>query len=218
VDPEFSPVTLGSVLHARLVDGDSTAAAAIAEIFLPLVLKRLAHYIAHDDDPHLAQQATLDAIWNYLENPGSYKPGKLDLLGYLVMSAKGDRLNSLDSVRRRAQHEVTAQPRVANWDGDSEYEAEYADTADFVAAIVENESSVYGWLAERLTSQEDLCMVELMLEGVHRTETYAIVLGITEMSPAEKARVVKQNKDRIKARLRRTLDPDKIRAEARGDD
>ncbi len=206
------------MLHARLIAGDRTASAAISEIFLPLLLKRLEGFEVDPGDRHVVEQAAIDALVSYLGRPQQYDPGELDLLGYLVMSAKGDARNAYDSARRRARREVDWQQGVANGAGDSEYEAEYRDENDFVAALIENESNVYVWLAERLTSATDYAMVELMLEGVHRTEQYAIVLGITHLPAAEQARTVKQNKDRIKARLRRSLDPEAIRAEARGND
>ena len=110
------------------------------------------------------------------------------------------------------------QKDVAHWDGASEYEPEYRDDYDFVEEILRRDSNVYATVAACLPSPTDQYMVELMLEGVHRTETYALVLGIANLPAEEQARHVKQNKDRIKVRLRRTLDPEEFRAEARAND
>lgn len=219
MDPETSPVHLGSTLHARLSNGDPTASAELAEIFLPLLRQRMAFLIQHEPDPQLAEQAVIDALMSYLERPAQYDPGKnLGLLGYLFMSAKGDLANARDAEKRRNQHRANPPRDVANLGDDSEHETEYADDTDFVTEILHRHSNVYVWLGEQMESSTDLSVVELMLEGVHRTEPYAIVLEITHMLYPEQARVVKQHKDRIKARLRRNLDPERIRAEARGHD
>ncbi len=218
VDPEFSLRNLGLALHTRLINGDRTASAEIAEIFLPHLLQELAHAIERDPDPHTAQQAAIDALWNYLQRPEQYDPTKLSLLSYLVMSAYGDKRNAEDSARRYRRHYADWQSDVADWKGASEYEAEYRDDHDFVEEILRRDSNVYATVAARLPSPTDQYMVELMLESVHRTETYALVLGITHLPAEEQARLVKQHKDRIKVRLRRTVDPEEFRAEARAND
>jgi len=219
VEQEFSPDHLGSTLHLRLSNGDPTASAEIAEIFLPLLNKRMAFHVRSEPDPQLAEQAVIDALMSYLERPAQYNPTKtLDLLGYLVMSAKGDLANARDSERRRATHHIEPARGVANSSDGSEHETEYADDTDFVTEILHRNSETYAWLGEQLQLSSDLDVVELMLEGVHRTEPYAIVLELTHMPYPEQALMVKQHKDRIKARLRRKLDPERIRAGARGDD
>ena len=218
MDSEFSPEHLGLALHTRLVNGDPTASAEIAEIFLPLVVGRLAHHVAHDPDPHTAQQAAIDALVSYIQRPEQYNPNSLGLLAFLVMSAIGDQRNAADSARRRANHELEWGSGVAKGQGSPEYETEHADESDFVARIIENESNIFAWLADRIPSVTDRSVVELMLEGVRRTEAYAIVLDITQLPLPEQVRLVKQHKDRLKARLRRSMDPETIRAEARAHD
>lgn len=219
MDPDISPIHLGSTLHARLSSGDPTASAEIAEIFLPLLCKQMAFHIQHEPDPQLAEQAVVDALMNYLERPAQYNPTlNPDLLKYLCMSAKGDLANARDSEKRRAKHYAEPPRDVANSGDVSERETEYADDTDFVTEILHRDSEVYVWIREQTQSSTDLHVVELMLEGVHRTEPYAIVLEITHMPYPEQARLVKQHKDRIKARLRRNLDSERIRAEARGHD
>jgi hypothetical protein len=87
-DPGFS-------LHHRLIAGDLTASAEIAELYLPIVTDRLVRIFPHVDDAHLLDTAVEDAILNYIEKPSQYNTEKLKLESYMVMSAKWDLINLL---------------------------------------------------------------------------------------------------------------------------
>ncbi len=219
MDSDKAPDELGSSLHLRLMAGDPTASAEIAEIYFHLLQVEMSYNIQHEADPHLAEQAIIDALTSYLSRPEQYDPSRnLSLLAYLKMSAGGDLANARDSAARRARREIDPHGFVANSDHDSEQELEYADDTDVELLVTTEDSDVFRLIDSLFESPQDRIMVELMMEGVRSTEPYAIVLEITQAPPQEQARIVKQHKDRIKARLRRNLDPERIRAEARGDD
>jgi len=78
----------GLNLHQRLVAGDLTASAELAELFLPIITDRLARIFPQLDDVCMVDTAVEDALLNYIERPTQYKPEKLRLESYLVMSAK----------------------------------------------------------------------------------------------------------------------------------
>jgi hypothetical protein len=48
-------------------------------------------------------------------------------------------------------------------------------------------------------------MLSLMMEGERDADAYAEVLGIESLPPAERSLIVKRNKDRLKAVVRRRL-------------
>jgi len=196
------PVDEGRALHERLVAGDPTAPADLANTFLD----RLANWlILHNPgvDPHICNTAAEDAILALIRNPASYRPEKQSLEVYLRMSASGDLKNLLRSERRHVSRRmswevVELSPAAGNclWDEDS-------DPARIVArADDEKRPPLPSGLQETLTREESQ-VLELMLEGERRTEVYAAVLGLTNRPILEQRLEVKRVKDRLKKRLER---------------
>lgn len=216
MDPDSSPVLLGYALHQRCLDRDPVAAAQVCELYLPILLEKVARRWPNTPDPHAVETAVHDALMNYIEHPSRYDPTRLTLLSYLVMSAKGDVANSEAARRTRAGREISLMQRVAELADESEEEIELQADDDVEATVLAQDSETLRRLVELFPSPIDLYVVELMLEGVRRTESYAIVLQITRQSPVEQERTVKKTKDRIRAKIRRNMDPDAVRAEARG--
>jgi len=64
-----------------------------------------------------------------------------------------------------------------------------------------------------LAQPRDVLMAEMILDNVRATAEYAQVLGITDQPLAEQEHQVKQHKDRVKAYLKRHLDPAEFRDE-----
>ena len=91
---------LGICLHQRLIAGDLTVSAEIAELYLPIITSRLERVFPHLDDVHLVDTAAEDAILNYIARPTQYKPEKLGLEAYLVMSARWDLVNLINSQKK----------------------------------------------------------------------------------------------------------------------
>jgi hypothetical protein len=50
-----------------------------------------------------------------------------------------------------------------------------------------------------------------MMDGIRETDIYAEVLGITALSEHEQFLLVKRNKDRIKKKLLRHIDPSDLK-------
>lgn len=87
-------------IHQRLLDRDPIAPSDLAETYLPLLIDHLKKKFKRVPE-HDVTQAAVDAVLNYAERPERFDPVRLDLEGYLTMSAQGDLLNTLAKHRRR---------------------------------------------------------------------------------------------------------------------
>jgi hypothetical protein len=196
---------IGEVLHQRLVDGDVTATAEIAEVFMPIVAARLKRRYSDLDDPHLVDTAVEDALLSYFKRPQQYDPAKLRLEGYLYMSARGDLLNQLERQERDSKQVGLAEV-VELGDSDTEHGVEVKDELDIDAIVLNYTSPVWERLSEILPDFIDQEIVLLMMDGVRETSVYADVLGVSDYPPEEQFTIVKRHKDRVKKRLQRNLE------------
>lgn len=195
----------GYGLHERLLGGDPTVTAEIAERFMRPLVKKLSARYRRLDDPHLVSTAVEDALLSYFDRPEQYDPRRLNLFSYLRMSADGDLRNMLKRRQKEVSRLISLEP-VELGDPESEYTVEVADDFDLESLIIKRASLVWKRLAEILPDAIDQEIVLLIMDGVRATDSFADVLGITDLSPAEQAAEVKRHKDRIKKRLQRNLD------------
>ncbi len=191
-------------LHRRLVDGDPTAPADLAEELLPGLLGRLRRRFPNLAQDTILYDAVIDAVLSYTERPGQFDPSKASLVGYLTMSAKGDVLNALERNKKRGAREVSLEvvedsPKARKT---LSKHGLVASADDLVLARFESER-----LAEDIRaaarSPEDSRVLHLLVDGERRTERFASVLGVEHLELAEQKRIVKQVKDRLKKRLER---------------
>lgn len=202
-EAENASVDEGIALHRRLVAGDVTVSAEIAEAFLPdLVtrLKRANHDIANPDD---YEDAAADALMSYFKRPEQFDPSRLPLFSYLLMSAKGDLLNRLRP-HKIDENTQTLADVVELRGEDSEQKAEQ----EFVAPHDRIETSdPYVWDVVRALVPDirDQKLVALMIQGVRETNAYAEILEISNWSKEKQEAHVKRNKDRLKKQLQRHL-------------
>jgi hypothetical protein len=196
---------LGLILHQRMLNGDRTATAEIAEIFLPHIAKNLHRRYPQLDDPHLIETATEDAIISYFQRPEQFNPNKRSLGGYLRMSANGDLLNSLDKHKVDATQETLAEI-VELDESNAEYGVEVEDEFDLETEVFTRLSPVWERLKNLLDNPMDQEMVLLMMENVRETSAFADVLGILDQSEKEQFTIVQRHKDRLKKTLQRHID------------
>jgi hypothetical protein len=201
----------GLNLHQRLVAGDVTASAELAELFLPIITDRLARIFPQLDDVHMVDTAVEDALLNYIERPTQYKPEKLGLESYLVMSAKWDLVNLLDLQKK--DFLISLAEIVELMDIDMEQGIELIDPQD-VEEIVSNRLSIT-WknLKSLLPNPVDQRLLQLMMDGVRETDAYAEILGIRDLIIEEQKHIVKRNKDRIKKIIARHINPAELKNE-----
>lgn len=200
---QINPKEVGERLHRRLLaDSSLTVTSEIAEEFLPLVTRSLARAFPNSDQ-HLVETAVEDALLAYFDRPEQFDPTRSSLFTYLQMRAKGYLLNSLGQQKRfEERHKVIELDSV-----ETVYKLEAQNEMDAEAALIERHSQaeIIGQLREIITDPTDLQVVTLMIEGVRETRAFAEVLGITDHSAAEQAKLVKQCKDRLKKTLHRKL-------------
>lgn len=195
---------IGNALHQRLVNGDVTASAEIAEMFLPSMVTHLKVNYPELKDLHLIDTAAEDAIINYLNRPRQYNPDKANLLTYLCISARGDLLNLLQKAKKHSDHLQLAED-VEFDEVDSEYKVVIRDGTDLEEQVFARLSPVWGWLKEFLPDPVDRQMVELIMDGVRETSAYADTLGVSHLDADEQVSIVKRHKDRLKKMLQRHI-------------
>jgi hypothetical protein len=202
------PRELTDPLHRRLLNGDLTASAEIAELLLPLVVRSLRGRHPNLHDPHLAETAADDAVLNYLRRPDQFDPSLLPLDRYLIMSARGDLLNLLRKDRSADPTEIVELDHP-----DREYGSDVRDESLGVEEQVPIQASpVWPLLAELLPNPVDREMALLILENVRETAEYARILGVDARVREEQEAEVKRHKDRIKKVLRRHIRPSDLGA------
>jgi len=197
------PETVGRTLHQRLLDDDVTASAEIAELFMPIVINKLSRGYPNLD-PHLIQTAVEDALMNYFGRPEQYDPAKLDMAGYLRMSANGDLLNLLEREKRVTNQQSLSEYVELSGD-DTEHGVEVQDDFDLESLVFAHCSPIWQRLADLLPNPVDQEIVLLMMEGERKTSIYADVLEISDRPAKEQAQIVKRHKDRIKKTLKRNI-------------
>lgn len=198
------PDPKNTTLHERLLAGDLTAPAEIADLYLSPLVHFLEYKLPVWADPHLAETAAIDAIINYLYSPQQYNPTKADLHQYLRMAAHGDLLNLIEQQSRRNKAPNKMQfveldaPGAENI-GEEERVLSVEEQAMILA------SPLWSRLSELLPEPKDMQVVLLMMSDVRSTEDYATALGIDELPTTEKTIAVKRTKDRLKKWLQRHM-------------
>lgn len=187
-----------ALLHARLMACDPVAPAELAERYLD-DLARWANRLYGYQDAHLVQTCAIDAVLELVQHAERYDPTQSSLAAYLRMSVRGDILNALSSERRRHRHldAVEVSERARNLPDEHS-----PDPAELVVNSDTLSEELRALLDETFNAIERR-VVQLMMEGERRTAVYAGILGLTELSDTERARTVKQVKDRLQKRLQR---------------
>jgi|SRR5215475_5243974 len=187
-------------LHDELCTGeDPTVPARLAELLLPALQRRFRR--VPGADPHSLESLIGLSIARYLNDPHRYRPDKGPLLAYLWKDIEGDRRNELASRGARRSHEVpdTAAVEVEAGDRNLSVEEEVLDALDpldmprRLLDAARTEATAF--------SDQDRELLMLMADGVRESASYAEVLGIGHLPPADYKREVKRHKDRLKARL-----------------
>ncbi len=186
-------------LHERLLGGDVTAPAEIAERFAPALVTHLQRRFPNLYDPHLVETAADDALLDYLRRPQQFDPRRLSLSAYLGMAARGDLLNALRERRAEAR-------RVALDDPAMDIELERLDEVSVEEQVARLASPLWRRLHALLPDPADHEIVLLMMEGERSTAAYAEVLGLSQHPAADQADHVKRHKDRLRKFLGRHLE------------
>jgi hypothetical protein len=197
-----------NTLHQRLISGNLTAPAEIAETYLPFVLIRLTNRFPSLPDPQWVEMAVDDALLAYLRQPTNYDPTRLSLGRYLLMTARGDLLNL---IRKEQKSGLAGKFQFVELDDPArEYEVEEDGVLSVEEQVAIITSPVWTRLASLLTEPIDQEIAILMLEGIRETGEYAAVLKVSDLPEEQQRAEVKRNKDRIKTILQRNISPKEL--------
>jgi DNA-directed RNA polymerase specialized sigma24 family protein len=195
--------------HQRILRGDPTAFAQLAELALPHLITFLQRQFVQIDS-HLQETAVIDSLLSYQSHPERYDPQQLPLFAYLRMAARHDLLNALDSKNRERQRlldidepAVQTQLPVESLSVTAEFELDewleqYTDHS--------RHDLLDTFMAEELEEAADRDLFLLMLNGVRETEPYAEIMGVTHLPVSEQRPEVKRAKDRLKKRFGRFVE------------
>ena len=192
----------GEILHRRLLANDPFASAEIAETFLKPLVRALHGGFHALPDPHLVESAAEDSLLSYLKEPSKFDPSRSSLLGYLSMDARGDLRNLLAKERRRSEKVVELFPSASEYPSEEVAEIDqFPESSSNRLKDSEHPSPIVRRTLEKITDATDRQLVDLMINGVRRTEDYAAVLGITNLPTEDQKKIVKRHKDRLKVTI-----------------
>lgn len=92
-------------LHGQLIAGDVRAAHRIVEIAIQPLIAVVGRQVTMRD-PQDVEQACMDALLQYLQDPGTYNPSRGQLLTYLAAIAKGLAMTIQRSNLRRSTRDT----------------------------------------------------------------------------------------------------------------
>ena len=184
-------------IHERLLAGDVTAPAELAEALLEPLLQRLAKKYPRLPDPNILYDAVTDALMSYIRCPAQFDPARRGLIGFLVMAADGDLRNALAKEKRRRQKEISREDvELGAAAGNSEVRAGNSETEPGREKLRQELPRIF-------TDPTDLAMVELIISGERTTAAFVEVLQLRHLPVEQQRREVKRHKDRLKKRLER---------------
>jgi DNA-directed RNA polymerase specialized sigma24 family protein len=184
-------------IHERLLAGDVTAPAELAEGLIEPLLQRLTKKYPQLHDSDLLYDAVTDALMSYIKRPAQFNPNKRSLIGFLFMAAEGDLLNALAKEKRRRQKEISLDDvELGLAAGNSEIE-------EGISEKEPEREKLRQALPRLFRDPRDLVMVELMISGERTTEAFVKILEIRHLPMDQQRREVKRHKDRLKKRLER---------------
>jgi hypothetical protein len=190
-------------LHARLVAGDPVASAELAEIVLPEIAVRLARRWPRARGTDQVHDAIVEVFMQYIRSPTRYDPARSTLVGWVQMQAHADLTNDYRSPTRSFhQQRVTLIPSDAVANSPSVRKLGLVSTDTYAA---EEEHEILDQVMEAVADPVDRRLLALIVDGDTSTAAASEVLGICDRPVGEQRQLVKQNKDRLKAQIKRLL-------------
>ncbi len=197
-------------LHDRLLRGDPTAPAELAERFLEPVARRVAGRVARAYTNDLAYDMAVDAILKLGRQPRRYDPGRGSLLTFLVLDAEGDAKNA---ARREDRHQFHQSPiedvellalQRKLYSAGPEDLLVRDDVVHLPPGVSKDEALEA--IRRAFPDERDRQALQLMGARVRPTAAYARVFGLEQLGPEEQRRAVKREKDRIMVKGKRLLE------------
>ncbi|OJH40503.1 RNA polymerase sigma factor [Cystobacter ferrugineus] len=180
-------------LHERAIRRDTVVSADIFLTFMEPIAAILVRRLRCDEDT--ARDSAMRVLFDYIERPGRYDPGKGRLFAYLMQAARYRALDHRRSARSEARrnreftHVVELGSRTPKEELENRVEA----------------GLIMRRLVERgyLKNERDQEALLLILQGESATEELAKALGLAPMPLEELRREVKRHRDRLMKLLER---------------
>jgi hypothetical protein len=192
-------------LHRRLAEGDVTASADLARLFLDHLIAWLVEKNTSRIPEELCVEAAEDALIALMKSPASFNPtlGK-GLVAYLHMSSQGDLRNILQREGRHYENQIPLEDVELSPEA-GKYLA--VDDDPLLSLVRQEESSqavrtVIAPVRKGLSEAESRAL-DLMLQGERKTGVFAEALGITHLPANVQRTEVKRVKDKLKKRIER---------------
>jgi hypothetical protein len=198
------PRRRSDALHQALLAGGRGIFEEAADLFYPGLIAHLSSWRRfRRSDPELIEDAVVDALLEYVARPQGFNPSRRPSLEkHLLMAARRNMLNLLRAEgRRRRREKRVAEQNATGPTGAVELQtpAGNLERQEEAAALAEDRDGLMKLLSDPLHRR----VLELRLDGEHRTNVFAGVLGITNLPVPEQRRLVKRVKDQIDKVLRR---------------
>ena len=182
-------------LHAEVCACDPTAWSRTFTTLLDSLVDWLGFRWPDLRDSERLHDVAVDSIMSYLRAPDRYDPAQSSLLSYLRMDAHGDLLNERDRLQhaREAEHQVGVEVAELQRNG----------ATDDYPSDREPPNMTLAQIRDAFPDEQDRRAVLLLIADERSTEAFAEVWDVADLPPDERFAVVKRNKDRVKARIRR---------------
>jgi hypothetical protein len=170
-------------LHEALCsNGATTDDVRVGELIQDITRRLQRRYQVRDI--HQAMEAACDVVWRYVKAPSAYDITAVPLVSLLTFYASRRLLNHMGRTRRRLSFEIPL--------------------ADVVAARVQPRAfnqivarSLVRHLLRSIRDPRDRALLLARLYGKRRTDELAAALGVSDLTPPDRLRAVKQAKDRL---------------------
>lgn len=191
-------------LHRLLLTGDAAAPAMLAEAVIDVLTQRVQSHSRRTRDPQLVADASVDAVMDFVKSPEKYEPNGMNVLSFLEMAARRNLANSLVSLRRQKERILRVGAVALQESARNEKERRPLAELSEREQVKMKLDAVDAELSKSF-SNEELAVLRLIADGVRSTGRYAAVLGCDGEPVADQRRLVKQVKDRLFKRLKRSL-------------
>ena len=182
-------------LHAEICGGDPTAWSRAFTTLLDPLIDALGFKWPDLRGTERLRDFAVDSIMTYVQDPARYDPSKSALLTYLRMDAHGDLLNEHARLERARAAEAGAAVEIAD--------EQRKGSTDEYPSDREPSSMTFAQIRNAFPDERDRRAVLLLIADERSTDAFAEVWDVAGLPPDEQFAVVKRNKDRVKARLRR---------------
>lgn len=186
-------------LHQRLLVRDRLAAVDLANLLYDTLVRAVRARVDQTTDPELIEDAVVEALMSYVDDPQRYDPQKGTLKVYLTIVAHSDLKNALRKARRRNLLFVSLSDPGLQEQTIVDYNQQ-DDGKNARAKVIER---IWVWLEGIFPDPVDQKIAELIMNKVRSPEPYIEAMKLENQSREEQLVQVHRAKDRISRQMRR---------------